>query len=266
MVEKQHAEPLAALAQVYGNRWTQDMIGHWDAPGWGAVRDYHDWIEGSMPALCRALRERGANTIADGFVDLAWRSLSPSVGYGMTLNHPQQLEDRLSALAKPLARVVETASRDSGAAIAKNLRELGEPVIALLVPLLRACEQPPVPALLEIAHDCRERLGRIAGRPQRAAQDWSISWEGCGCELCARLEEFLHAAHERSHEWKLATPGRQHIHRQIDSDGLPVQHATRRKGSPYTLVLAKTEDLFRSETERRERAQRDLSWLESTFQ
>ena len=55
------------------------------------------------------------------------------------------------------------------------------------------------------------------------------------------------------------------IHRQIDATGLPVRHTTRRQGRPFTLVLTKTEDLFKQERDTRRQTQRDLAWLVSTF-
>ena len=81
--------------------------------------------------------------------------------------------------------------------------------------------------------------------------------------MCDRLTEFLAARSERIHEWPLAKSGRQHVHRQIDAADLPVRHTTRRQGRPYTLVLTKTEGLFRREKEMRRQAQADLAWLMS---
>lgn len=118
------------------------------------------------------------------------------------------------------------------------------------------------------------RLKRVAVRAagaaalavRRAGGDWSIAWTGCGCGLCDRLAEFLAARSERSNEWPLATPGRQHIHQQIDAAGLPVRHTTRRQGRPYTLLLAKTKDLFRREDEVRRQALSELAWLATAFE
>jgi hypothetical protein len=138
-------------------------------------------------------------------------------------------------------------------------------VVDLLVPMLRAHQPPPGPAVVAIAGDCRGRLTQLLDRPARTQDDWSIPWAGCGCDVCARLEEFLGARAERTEEWPLAKPGRQHVHQQIDTAGLPVQHTTRRQGRPYTLVLTKTEDLFRREDEMRRQARSDLDWLMSAF-
>jgi hypothetical protein len=62
-------------------------------------------------------------------------------------------------------------------------------------------------------------------------------------------------------EWKLAKDGRGHVHSRIDQAELPVRHLTRRTGSPYTLMLTKTQELFGREREARERDQADLAWL-----
>ena len=104
---------------------------------------------------------------------------------------------------------------------------------------------------------------RLLDAQGRDEDDWSITWSGCGCDLCQRLETFLASPTERTLEWPLAKRGRQHIHQQIDAAGLPVQHTTRRKGRPFTLVLEKTPALFSREREQRQQAERDLEWVPS---
>jgi hypothetical protein len=65
----------------------------------------------------------------------------------------------------------------------------------------------------------------------------------------------------RTFEWPLAQRRRQHVHSRIDAAELPVTYVTRRQGSPYTLVLNKTEALFAREQEARIRDETDLEWL-----
>jgi hypothetical protein len=168
--------------------------------------------------------------------------------------------------------VLEGACDELGATVAEVLRNSGDNVVELLVPVLRAHRLPvtpaavATPALAVIADDCRTRLTRLVELPARAEDDWSIAWTGCGCDLCDRLVKFLGVHSERSHEWPLAKPGRQHVHQQIDAAGLPVRHSTRRQGRPYTLLLEKTEDLFRREDDLRQQARIDLDWLTSVFE
>jgi hypothetical protein len=54
-----------------------------------------------------------------------------------------------------------------------------------------------------------------------------------------------------------------HVHQRLDAHELPVRHETRRSGSPYALVLTKTEDLFAREAAERRSLQADLEWLAS---
>ena len=72
---------------------------------------------------------------------------------------------------------------------------------------------------------------------------------------------FLEDKSRRTFEWPLAQQRRQHVHSRIDAAELPVTHATRRQGRPYTLVLNKTEALFAREREARIRDETDLEWL-----
>lgn len=132
-------------------------------------------------------------------------------------------------------------------------------------PQLEMLSSPLARLLDVVARDCTERLGAIIVRPPRDEDDWSIEWTACRCDLCDTLGTFLRSRSRRILEWPLATGGRQHVHTQIDSAGLPVRHQTRRQGRPYTLVLTKTDALFTHAKNARQQAVTDLAWLTSTW-
>lgn len=265
MVTADHAPLLAALARAYGDPWVVDLIGSWESANRFAGRDRLIWITEAVPGLCRALREHDAQPIAAGCADQVWRRLSDEIEVCLDHDHPGDRRADLAELGTPLARLLEAAPDELGATIAETLRASGDSVVELLVPVLRGHRPPPPPALVAIAEDCRSRLTRLIDRPARTEGDWSIAWTGCGCDACDHLAQFLTARSEHTQEWPLAKRGRQHVHRQIDAADLPVRHTTRRQGRPYTLVLAKTEDLFRREDETRRQARTDLAWLTSAF-
>lgn len=132
------------------------------------------------------------------------------------------------------------------------------------MPALRLPDAQGKASLDGVRRDCTQRLGVIIARPPRAEDDWSIAWTGCGCGLCATLGTFLTSRSQRTLAWPLATDGRRHVHAKIDSAGLPVRHATQRRGRPYTLDLTKTDELFTRDTDARHTAVTDLEWLTST--
>jgi hypothetical protein len=128
--------------------------------------------------------------------------------------------------------------------------------------MLRAAGPGPSAPLEELARDCERRLTVITERPARADGDWSVPWSGgCGCELCGTLGEFLADHSERTLEWPLAEARRKHVKNQISAAELPVKHEIWRFGSPHTLVLAKTDDLFQREAKARKDAAASLEWL-----
>jgi len=142
--------------------------------------------------------------------------------------------------------------------------------LGCLIPALRSAAALPTAARREagldvVARDCGERLGAIIARPLRDEDDWSIEWTGCGCDLCDALGTFLGSRTRRIFEWPLAKDGRRHVHTQIDSAELPVQHQTRRQGRPYTLMLTKTGELFTRQKDARNKAVTDLTWLRSAW-
>ncbi|HET6186132.1 MAG TPA: 2OG-Fe(II) oxygenase [Trebonia sp.] len=135
-------------------------------------------------------------------------------------------------------------------------------VAACLLPTLRAAGPGPSAPLQELARDCERRLTAITERPARADDDWSVPWSGgCGCELCGTLGEFLADRGERTREWPLAEARRRHVMDQISAAELPVKHEIWKFGSPHTLVLTKTDELFRREAKARKDAAASLQWL-----
>ncbi len=265
MLTADHAPLLAAVARVYGDPWVQDLIGSWDSARRFVGVERTNWVVDTLLPLSQVLRESEAAPLADHIGDRVWRWLSDRVDTWVRHDHPDRRSSNLAGLGRPLARLLEAVSDESGASITKALRAADDNVVELLVPALRAHRPPSRAAVVAIAQDCRDRLTRLVDGPVRAEDDRSIEWTGCGCGECLRLETFLGSRSERTHEWPLAKPGRQHVHRQIDDAGLPVRHTTRRQGRPFTLILEKTEALFQQDQDARRRARSDLDWVVSAF-
>jgi hypothetical protein len=265
MLTTDHAPLLAAVARVYGNPWVQDLIGSWDSARRFVGMERTIWVGDTLLPLSQVLRESEAAPLADHVGDRVWRWLSGRVDTWVRHDHTDRRRSNLAELGRPLARLLEAVSDESGASITKALRAADDNVVELLVPALRAHRPPSRAAVVAIAQDCRDRLTRLVDSPVRAEDDWSIEWTGCGCGECLQLETFLGSRSERTHEWPLAKPGRQHVHRQIDDAGLPVRHTTRRQGRPFTLTLEKTGALFQQDQDTRRQAKRDLDWVVSAF-
>ena len=143
-----------------------------------------------------------------------------------------------------------------------------EPLLPCLVHTLRAAAETVAPALwpragLEtVGQHCIRLLEARLAQPVRSADDWSIALpEGCRCELCRTLGAFLADPGQTRLEWPIAKDRRQHVHGRLDDRELPVTHETRRSGSPYTLILTKTQALFEREAAARRAHQADLAWL-----
>jgi hypothetical protein len=129
----------------------------------------------------------------------------------------------------------------------------------------RSSAELPGLGLGALHDDCARTLTGLVGAPVRAADDWSIATPiQCGCALCTQLVRFLRAGDQRQLEWPLAEERRAHVHQTVQRHELPVTHQTRRTGSPYTLVLAKTPALFTREATERKTRSSDLAWLKKT--
>jgi 2OG-Fe(II) oxygenase superfamily len=277
-------ESFAKIADGYGQQWTAELLRAWfggDQSAWayGGGQERPRWVADSLPALCEGLHAAGTvgTLAAQRLVDLAWEWLGQDIGAGLTSSSPSRRDEKLGGLGKPLASVL-TAAAVIGAVGTRDMvtgyiREQGEAVTALEMSALRAAAELSGDGTRgeagfgDQAADCAARLRARLARPQRAPGDWSIELPagGCTCDLCGTLRAFLNDKGRRTLEWPLAKQRRQHVHSRIDAAELPVTHLTRRQGSPYTLVLTKTDALFAREAEARTRDETDLEWLSAQW-
>ncbi|HEV2260551.1 MAG TPA: hypothetical protein VGS06_46185, partial [Streptosporangiaceae bacterium] len=265
------------IADGYGQQWTADLLRTWfggDQPAWlhGGGADRAQWVADSLPGLCEELHVRNA-AAAQRLLDLAWEWARKDIGTGLASPSPSHRETKLGDLGRPLASVLRAAAATGAAstwdAVCGYIRKQQDAVTALEMSALRAAAETSRDGMRgdaglgELAADCAARLRARLARPQRAPGDWSIELPagGCTCELCDTLRVFLDHQSRRTFEWPIAQQRRQHIHSRIDAAELPVTHVTRRQGSPYTLVLNKTDALFAREQEARTRDETDLEWL-----
>lgn len=263
-----HATLLAELLRAYGEEWIFDLLNSWSATHRSGGPHRLTWATEALVPLSKALGDCGAEAIAARCVELTWRwILQDRIRDSVQSEHPGRRRAQSAALAEPVARVIEAAPEALAATISEELRALDDHVVEFIIQVLRVLRGSPTPAALALVRVCRGSLTRTLAAPARSDDDWSINWSGCGCgcELCAQLGEFLADSGARNKEWPIAKAKRQHVHWQIDSADLPVTHTTRRTGSPYQLVLTKSDELFRRESAHRQQARADVEWLASAF-
>ena len=275
-----YVDSFGKIAGRYGQRWTAELLRAWfggEQPAWayGGGQERPQWVAEWLPGLCEGLHATGSAgaVAAQRLLDLAWGWIGRDIGTGLASSSPSYRDKKLGDLGKPLASVL-TAAAEIGAASTRDtvsgyIRQQGDVVTVLEMSALRAAAELSRDGMRgdagfgDMAADCVARLRALIARPQRASGDWSIELPagGCTCDLCDTLRVFAEDKSRRTFEWPLAKQRRQHVHSRIDAAELPVTHVTRRQGSPYTLVLKKTEALFAREQEARIRDETDLEWL-----
>jgi hypothetical protein len=276
-------EALGQAAARYGRDWTRALLRGWfgeDRPAWDRGAGQAEWAARSLPGICAGLHGTGRGEAARQLLDLAWEQIRRDTETGLASSSPSYRDRKLGELGRPLSSLL-TAAAATGAVstlttISAYVQQLdGDPVATLEIAVLRAAadlraetDPPADPSpdeaqFLDLAADCAARLRRQLGRPRREPGDWSITLPagGCTCDLCAALRDFLAAPDRRMLEWPLAKQRRQHVHARIDTAEIPVTHVTKRQGSPYVLVLRKTDHLFAGEQKARGQADSDLKWL-----
>ena len=77
-------------------------------------------------------------------------------------------------------------------------------------------------------------------KPPEKPSDWTIgSGKGCGCEDCARLEEFCEDPVATERRFTAPQARRDHLVLFIEHDSLDIDTRTEKKNRPYTLVCEK---------------------------
>lgn len=116
--------------------------------------------------------------------------------------------------------------------------EVFDPV-TILVPALRSIRLWDAATGRLWEHSAEFLLNR-SGHPPAAPQDWRQDVViSCGCADCDELQAFARDPVARTHRFSVRKDRRQHLHRQIESQGLDITHVTERIGSPQTLVCNK---------------------------
>ena len=274
---------LGQVAARYGQDWTGELLRGWfgeDRPAWDRGTGQAEWVATWLPGICTGLHGSGHGGAARQLLDLAWEQLRRDTGTGLASSSPSYRDKKLGELGKPLTALLTAAATTEAVStlgtISGYIQQLeGDPVATLEIAVLRAAADvraeadpsagpsPDGAEFRDLAADCAARLRGQLDRPRREPGDWSVTLPagGCTCDLCATLTDFLAAPDRRTFEWPLAKQRRQHVHTRIDAAEIPVTHVTKRQGSPYVLVLRKTDDLFTGEQKARGQAESDLKWL-----
>jgi hypothetical protein len=268
--------PLAQLCAVCGGERVQAILARQDADAWHD-RDERDgsW-ETRLAALCEAIRDEGSpamQAIASWLPAHEWE-LTRAMGVRVLADADRPVAgEELRAIGIWLVHIVDAAvAADEPVLRDTIVRFLISPQqdfpVDALLGTLRAARERIAPSrlarlgLAPLAEHVTETLQAAVSEPERSPDDWSIRAPmRCACELCATLRGFLSSPHQRQFEWPLAEDRRLHVQHQIDVYALPVDHVTRRKGRPYTLVLSKRKELFAREQRMRRQWRQDLAWV-----
>eukprot|EP01113_Clastostelium_recurvatum_P002897 TRINITY_DN11251_c0_g1_i1.p1 TRINITY_DN11251_c0_g1~~TRINITY_DN11251_c0_g1_i1.p1 ORF type:complete len:255 (-),score=20.14 TRINITY_DN11251_c0_g1_i1:146-910(-) len=116
-----------------------------------------------------------------------------------------------------------------------------------VIPVLRdlattSKDSPYFRQLLELAIS---RLQQMTSTPPTRPKDWKMDGgmlqKICGCSVCMQVVDFMNDPSRQQLRYPLAEVKRKHVHRTIDSSRACLTHITERQGSPFTMVITKTE-------------------------
>jgi hypothetical protein len=277
MLRPKAAPRLADLLDTYGFDWCRTLLQKWHTEVNNEPPQTRlAWMDSTLPVVCRILSHdsSGGRELAGWILSAQWAWL---------LERSKQIQQHVSAkdvthemvnLCTPILRVIEssraTQQSDLSARVISFLTaDAAELPVQVPVGLLRKAKEDYAPTtrkswgLRPVHAHCLQVVSAKLDEPVRASTDWSIRTAiRCSCRLCETLSQFLRASNELRFDWKLAKDHRAHIHRAVDAHDLPVTHTTLRRGSPFTLVLAKTAVLFERDAAERQSWQQALQWLQ----
>lgn len=251
-----HATMLAAVVTRYGDAWMRRLVESW-FPSGGYRHGHWEWASGTLLDLASGLRQVGGDSVVTQVCRRIWASLSVSIGAALAAG-PRSRSASMASIVEPAEALFKAADADLVEQFVASLAACGDGALDLELPLLRRLGSDAPASLVD---DAVRRLDLQLAVPPRREDDWSITWSGCGCDLCDRLQSFLADRSATEIDWPLRADRRQHVHQRIDAAELPVTHRTIRKGSPYTLRLAKQPDLRDRDVALRRQATADLMWL-----
>ena len=149
-------------------------------------------------------------------------------------------------------------ARDEVAAFVRKLP--GDSVTVLELATLRAADAPA--DCTPLASDCAARIRARLKRSAREPGDWSIELPENRSRFSFAPVRLPNGKTRIYHAYSSGGGQGAQVYR-IDDAGLAVTHVTKRQGSPYKLILKKTDALFAQERDARARDEADLAWLSS---
>ena len=278
-LEPRHAAALAEATDRYGAQWVGDRVRHWfrEDHGWRArSRVSREAWSATLPRGVRgapAGRSAGGVAAAAAVLESSWVWLAHQAALALARSSTTAGRQRLAELGPPLAALVSAAARPEAGDLIDRVvaacREQGDAGGPWVVAALRAASRAgdhDGRAWGRLAADQQERMAARLALPERNPDDWSMTLPpGCDCELCSGLAAFVADPARVTFDWPLRQDRRTHIERRIIDAELPVTRETRRVGSPHTLVLTKTHQLFEREARQREQDATDLAWVTSRW-
>ncbi|OGT49482.1 MAG: hypothetical protein A3E82_04560 [Gammaproteobacteria bacterium RIFCSPHIGHO2_12_FULL_38_11] len=111
-----------------------------------------------------------------------------------------------------------------------------------------ACEKIPShfqPIMKTMHQHLKKHISDELAESLRDPNDWTITIpNGCNCEHCKIMKGFVRNKVEREKIWPLSEQYRDHVSSVISQLALPIDISVVKKGSPYRLVLQKTDRLY----------------------
>lgn len=261
------------LMKRHGLEWCAARLRQWVGSPYADTGRQLSWIAHTLPALTKVFgreAEMKGPALASVLVEERW---------GWLRQHIERTQANSSGSSR-LRQLVETAPallgliRGSGDGRRADLKQLiVDALLAVDLPVelplgvLRALDTRMAEmrglGLAPVHAHCRKVLAEALAEPPRAGGDWAMGMPaGSVGALTQGLANFLTSSSQKRLEWPLAQEKRQCIEQFIRRHELPVTFETRCFGRPYTLVLEKTQELFKREAAQRKQLVKDLAWLE----
>ncbi|KAF2461229.1 hypothetical protein BDY21DRAFT_360389 [Lineolata rhizophorae] len=149
-----------------------------------------------------------------------------------------------SSLYDEALQLLQTIAQEASKVPVEHLESMLIPFLRLALVFRSHFEIPPTCDIVYIymyRDVLFEYLTRHVGIEPVNRSDWSQPPLSCSCEDCQRVSDFLVRPDQGSMGFPINKGRRAHIHQMVGNDHI---HETKRNGSPYTLVITKTNRIW----------------------
>jgi hypothetical protein len=253
VITKGILEDFKQLEKIYGAIWCVDLLKYWASQKQGHYYSQHEWLDHIASLAIETARLHIHESIICFLLSYQLncfltfdRNEIKSTPYGKKQSLPKRKRQAISLLQ---ACLVVPGSIDIMQQCVSHLLSKNELYSVLDIADIYFSFETVSAHFQSIFKTIHRYLSKYIDEALsvglRDHSDWSITIpNGCSCEHCKIMKAFVRNQNEHEKIWPLSEQYRDHVSSVISNLALPIDISVVKKGSPYRLIIRKTERLY----------------------